>query len=82
MDGTTTITTGAILIAIYLLHGILEYQHYKQCKSNIFRVLMYQKSDMCIQLEKMLSIMESVCSKNVFHMLDFAATSISALSSM
>jgi hypothetical protein len=69
----------AIALCIFALtfyvHSALEKQHYARCKSNIIRVMLYGKSDMCVQLERVLTAIECVCSKDVFGMVG-ALTSV------
>lgn len=56
----------AIFVLMYFMHSALEHQLYKQCKANIIRVMLYSKSDMCMQLERILTTIECMCSKDVF----------------
>lgn len=66
-------------VFLYTLHFALELQHYKRCKFTIFHVIMYRKSDMCVYLENVLSIIESVCSKDIFNLMDSATMHIGAV---
>lgn len=74
---------GALLIsALYVVHAQLQFQHYKRCNANIFKVMLFHKSDMCIHLGYMLSAIEVVCSKDVVGLVGLATAGMRSVSSV
>lgn len=63
-------------LLLYVVHGVLRQQHYQYCKSNIIRVLLLQNSDMCMAMERFLSLIESVCSQEMLKLLSAKSKSV------
>lgn len=59
-----------------VIHGALQYLHYTKCKKSIIHVIMYRDSEMCVQMNRMLSVIESICSKDVLGLLNFTMTNL------
>ena len=59
-----------ISVVLYFVHEYLQYQYYVRCRSNLIKVILLQRSDMCIQLHNFLTVIEAVYSKDVFALLN------------
>jgi hypothetical protein len=51
------VIASAILLT-FLAHTILQHQYYRQCKSNMFKVLFVQESDMCRGMQQAIWTLE------------------------
>jgi predicted nucleic acid-binding Zn finger protein len=65
----TVIVSVALVVLVYLGHAYLQQQYYTHCSSNLLKVVLLQRSDMCIQLHTFLKALESVCSNNVINII-------------
>ena len=45
---------------LYWAHRILQLQHYKHCRADLFRVVLYSQSTMCTHTASLLNIVEVV----------------------
>jgi hypothetical protein len=46
------------LLVSYMLHWWLQLQYYKHCRSNVLRVLLFKRSDMCVILSGVINTIE------------------------
>jgi hypothetical protein len=74
----SVLATLLLFSTIYVVHAYLRHQHYTHCTSNIFRVVLLQKSSMCEQLDSILHGIESVCSTNVLNMMAMGGAYLSS----
>lgn len=74
----TVIVSVALVALVYLGHAYLQQQYYTHCSSNLFKVVLLQRSDMCIQLHTFLKALESVCSNNVINIVTAITTYVAS----
>ena len=71
-----------IFLVMYVLHAYLQYQYYIRCTSNIIRVILMQRSDMCVQLHGFLTAIEVLYSKDILQLLSRSTGSIPTLAAL
>lgn len=52
---------GGAFLATFLVHLILQHQYYRQCKSNMFKVLFMQESEFCRGMHQAIATLEGTC---------------------
>lgn len=71
--------SAAVIALLYVVHAFLQRQYYVHCTSNILRVVLLQRSDMCVQLSAVLRAIETVCSHNILGALGLATTYVASM---
>ncbi len=56
-------------VLFYIVHAFLRDQYHSRCSRDLFRVILLQRSDMCVQLGRVLTAIETVCSQDVMKLL-------------
>jgi hypothetical protein len=51
--------TLALVLAMYWTHRVLQHQHHRHCKSDLFRIVLFDQSVMCSQIGAVLSLVET-----------------------
>ena len=64
-----------------VVHAQLKYQHYTRCNSNLIQVILFKKSDLCIQLDYILNTIECVCSTDVLGIVGAATAGMQTVAS-
>ena len=55
----TFMVIAGFLCATYYIHMYLQYEYYRRCKSNVFRVVLFKESHMCTHLANVLNVIEN-----------------------
>ena len=49
---------GCIVIFSFYAHQLLQYYHFRYCKSTIVRILFFEQSSFCVYLNRILNLIE------------------------
>jgi hypothetical protein len=53
-----SLATVAVLAVVFYMHKIVQYFYYRECKSNLLRVLFFDQAPMCTYMAKFLNVLE------------------------
>jgi hypothetical protein len=63
----TVLTAIVGLISIYWSHKALRMQYFRHCHRNLFRVIMFDRSEICTNVGNVLNLVEVACNQVVKH---------------
>ena len=52
-------------IILYYAHRLLQLHYYRHCKSDLFRVVLFEQSVMCVHITNVLNLVEVACHQAV-----------------
>lgn len=52
------LSTLVYILGAYAAHWWLQRQYYVHCRSNVLRVLLFQRSDMCVMMQSVIHLIE------------------------
>ncbi len=62
-----------VFVVFYFVHAYLRHEYHARCSRVLIRVILLQRSDMCVQLGRVLSAIETVCSQDVIKLISVLA---------
>jgi hypothetical protein len=51
----------ALGVVLYFSHRLLQMQHHRHCKSDLFRIVMFDQSPVCVHMTNVLNLVEVAC---------------------
>lgn len=56
-----------VMVASYFVHAYLQTVYYRQCKSTVFRVILYNNSSNCVYMQTVLHAIEQLYNNILRH---------------
>jgi len=66
----TVIATLILSMVMYYAHRMLQLQYYHHCRSDLFRILFFHQSPICMHVTNILNIVETAGNQLVKYMMD------------
>lgn len=66
----TIISTIILSMVMYYAHRMLQLQYYHHCRSDLFRILFFHQSPICMHVTNILNIVETAGNQLVKYMMD------------
>lgn len=66
----TVVATFILSMVMYYAHRMLQLQYYHHCRSDLFRILFFHQSPICMHVTNILNIVETAGNQLVKYMMD------------